>query len=55
MPDDRQVGTEDATKGLEDGVRAERYVVPCKVGTAVAEHDSETDGGNDTGPAWSSY
>jgi hypothetical protein len=54
MPYDRQVGTKNATEGLEDGVCAERHVVPRKVGTAVAEHDSETEGRNDTGPALSS-
>lgn len=43
VPDDRQVGTKNATEGLEYRVCAERYVVPRKVGTAVAEHDSETE------------
>lgn len=49
MPDDRQVGTEDATEGLEDGVRAEGNVEPCEVGVSVAEDDSKTDGRDDTG------
>ena len=54
VPDDRQIGTKNATEGLKDGVCAERYVVPREVETAVAEHDSQTERRNDTGPALSS-
>lgn len=50
VPHDGQVGAEDAAQGLEDGVCAERDVVPREVGIAAAEYYGETDGGNDAGP-----
>jgi hypothetical protein len=45
VPDDGQVRAEDATEWLEDGVGAQRDVVPCKVGAAAAEDDREANGG----------
>ena len=45
MPDDGEVGGEDAAKGLEHGVCAERDVGPCEVGVAaVAQDDGEAHG-----------
>jgi hypothetical protein len=44
VPDDRQVGAEDATEWLKDRVCAERDIVPCEVCTAAAEDDGEADG-----------
>ena len=44
VPNDGQVGAEDAAQGLEDGVCAERDVVPREVGIAAAEYDGETNG-----------
>ena len=50
VPHDGQVGAEDAAQGLEDGVRAERDVVPREVGVSATKYYRETDGGNNTGP-----
>jgi hypothetical protein len=50
VPDDGEVGAEDAAQGLEDGVRAERDVVPREVGVTATEYYRETDGRNDAGP-----
>ena len=44
VPNDGQVGAEDAAQWLEDGVCAERNVVPREVGIAAAEYDGETNG-----------
>jgi hypothetical protein len=47
VPDDGQIGAEDAAEWLEDGVSAEGDVVPCEVCAAAAEDDGEADGGYD--------
>lgn len=52
MPDDREVGTEDAAKRFEGGVGAERDVGPGEVSVAVAEHNGEADGGYYAGAAY---
>jgi hypothetical protein len=43
VPDDWEVGTEDAAEGLEDGIGAEGHVIPGEVGTAAAEDDGKPD------------
>lgn len=45
MPDDREIGAENAAEWFEDRVGAERDIVPCEVGTTAAEDDCETDRG----------
>jgi hypothetical protein len=49
VPDDRKICAEDAAERLEDGVCAERDVVPGEVGTAATKDNSESDGGYDAG------
>lgn len=48
VPDYRKIGAEDAAERLENGVCAQGDERPSEVGVTVAEHDSQTDGGNDT-------
>ena len=50
VPHDGKVGAEDAAQGLENGVCAQRDVVPREVGIATTKYDGETDGGNDACP-----
>jgi hypothetical protein len=45
VPDDGEIGAEDAAERLKDGVCTERNVVPCEVCAAAAEDDGESDGG----------
>lgn len=49
MPYDGQVGAEDAAEGFEDGVGAERDVVPGEVCTSAPKHDCQPDRGNNAG------
>ena len=48
VPNDGQVGAQDAAERFEDGIGAERHVVPGEVRVATAEDDGEPDGRNNT-------
>ena len=45
MPDDGEIGVENAAERLKDGVCAKLDIVSCEVGTAMAENDGETERG----------
>jgi hypothetical protein len=47
VPDDWDIGAEDATKRLEDRVRAEGNVVPCEVWTTATKDYGKAYGGYD--------
>ena len=49
VPDDGEVGTENATKWLEDGICAEWNIIPSEVRIAVAEDYGETYGRHHAG------
>jgi hypothetical protein len=52
VPDDGNVGAEDATERLENGVCAERDVVPGEVWATTTKDDCKTDGGYYAGSAF---
>lgn len=47
VPDDGDVGAENATEGLENRVCTERNVVPCEIWAAATEDDGKAYGGYD--------
>lgn len=47
VPDDGNVGAENATERLEDRICAERNVVPCEVRTTATEDYGQAYGGYD--------
>lgn len=49
MPDDGQVGAEDASERLEDGVGAKGHIVPGKVWASAAQDNGQADRRDDAG------
>jgi hypothetical protein len=43
VPDDWDVGAEDAAERLKDRICAERDIVPCKIWTAATEDNGKPD------------